>query len=235
MIARNEPPGFIACLLLLLAKDSKLLFRAQALLVGIFGFALLLVVVSSFAFLSLGITEHEKKLVTPGIFWLIFVFTSVLSLNQSFLIERERGALLGIILSPVSMNAFYFSKWLSNAVFICVVQIFVMFFHELFFGVAVAPDLWSLLLVLILSAGAFSAIGTLLSAVAVSVRSRELVLPLVFFPLILPLLSASVSLTQSISSGGGIDFSSFWFWFLVCANSIPLALSSLLFEFVVRD
>lgn len=231
----SRAPTFVASFFLLLAKDTKLLLRAKALLLGIFGFALILVIVSSFAFLSLGITEREKLLVSPGIFWLIFVFTSVTSLNQSFLIEKEQGAHIGILLSPISLNAFYFAKWLSNSIFICIVQLAVMIFHELFFGVPIAQHTAPLLLILVLSAGAFSAIGTLLSAIAVSVRSRELVLPLVLFPLILPLLSASVSLTHDISFRGGIDYSSFWFWFLVCANTIPLALSSLLFEFVVRE
>ena len=232
--ARRQPP-FLLSFVSLLRKDCRALWKARSLLFGVFGFALLLVVVSSFAFLYLGMSDLDKLNVTPGIIWLIFIFTSVLALNQSFLFEKENDAHLAIVLSPVSSTAFYLSKCLSNALFICSVQLLVFVCHEVFFGVELVRHLISLSCILVLSAGAFSAIGTLLSAIAVSVKGRELVLPLLLFPLAIPVLSAAVSLTRTLLSTGMLDYSDFWFWFLFCANSIPLALGALLFDYVIRD
>jgi len=227
--------SFLKAFFLLFTKDTKVLWRSKSLVVGIFGFALLLVVVSSFAFLGLGITEDQKIQITPGIIWLIFIFSSVLCLNQSFLSEKENKAFLSIVLSPVSPSAFYLSKWLSNTVFVFFLQLIVILLFEIFFGVSLVSKIGNLAVVVFLSASAFSAVGTLLSAISVHVRSRELILPILLFPICLPLISGSIILTGEIMQYGGFDLASFWFWLLVCANTVPLALSLLLFEFVIRE
>lgn len=220
---------------ILLRKDCQLLWRSKSLVIGIFGFALLLVILSSFAFLGLGMTEAQKLQITPGILWLIFAFSSVLCLNQSFLSEKENKAFISILLSPVSPNALYLAKWLSNTLFIFLLQLSVIFLFDIFFGVNVLSNFLYVAVVVLLAASAFSAIGTLLSAMSVHVRSRELILPIILFPLCLPLFSGAIILTQEVLQSGVLNFGSFWFWFLICANTIPLALSLLLFEFVVRD
>jgi heme exporter protein B len=111
----------------------------------------------------------------------------------------------------------------------------VLFFHEIFFGVEILKILPELLVIILLTSSAFCAIGTLLSAISVSIRNRELILPLILFPVIIPLLAGAVDLTHQAIGGQSIDFGGFWFLFLVCSNTISLTLCSLMIEYVVRD
>ncbi len=219
---------------LLLKKDIICLWRATPQLLATLGFALLLVVVSSFAFRQIGYGEEELKALTPGIVWLIFLFSGVLALNYSFLTEQENGAMQGVLLTPVDPALLYFSKFFSNLLFMVVVQLLVLFVHSLLFNVALHSVAGSLFLVVFLTAVGFAGLGTLLSAMAVCSRSREVLLPIMLFPLCLPLLAGAVFLTREVIASGSIEMSSFWFALVCGFDVISITLSWLLFEHVTR-
>ena len=220
---------------LLLIKDVLCLWRAKEELLGTFLFALLLVVVSSFAFREVGYGQVELKSVTPGILWLIFVFSAVLGLNHSFNFEIENRALTGLLIGPVEGITVFAAKFISNVLYILAVQALVIISHTVFFGVQVFHLFPEMMLLTLLGAVGFLSLGTLLSAIAVSTRGRELILPIVLFPLSIPFIAALVSLTRDLLASEVLAFSSVLFIFVCVFDVISLTLAAVLFEYVVKD
>lgn len=219
----------------LLLKDARCLLRARGFLPASTMFALLLVVVSSFSFRRLGLSQSELFALTPGIIWMIFLFTSVSILSQSFIAEKENRAMQGLVLSGAKPESIFISKFLVNSSFIFLLQALVILLHSIFFAVDLFSHYQELLLISFLAALSFSALGTIISSMAVCARGRELLLPLLLFPLCLPLLAALVFLTNNLLETGLLIYSSFWFVFLFVFAVLSFLLSLLLFEYVVRE
>jgi len=220
---------------ILFKKDITCVWRAKQLMLGTFGFALLLVVVASFAFRQVGYGQEELRAITPGILWLVFLFAGLIGLNQTFLFEQQNSALQGVLLSKVQPNVVYFAKLSSNFLFLSLVQILVLLAHGVLFGAEIFFVFPQLLFVTVLVALGFTALGTLLSAMAVATTSREIVLPLLLFPLSIPLVAGAVFLTRELLQSGSFPFASFWFTLVVVFDVISLVLAWLLFEFVVKE
>jgi heme exporter protein B len=192
-------------------------------------------VVSSFAFRKVGYGTPELNGMLPGIFWLCFLFAGVTVLNRALSIEREDHALIGLLLTRVDPLRVYFSK--ATVIFgvLWVVQLLLALLLGLFFSPTVFSVFPELLLLSALAAVGFSALGTLLATIATATQGREIVLPLLLFPLLLPLFAGAVFLTQGLLDQGVVLYSSFWFVLLVAFDVVALALSIILFEFAVLD
>ena len=214
----------------LIRKDCICLLRSKDWLAAVFLFALILVVLSSLAFRQIGYGQAELREVTPGIIWIIFFFCGVLSLNYAFSFEREGGALEALLLSPAEPALIYFSKVAANFLLLFVVQSFVLVALGTLFGVELFSEFGDLLALSVLVALGFTALGTLFGSIAASVPGRDILLPLILFPLCLPLLAAAVFVTQEILAGGGLNTQSFWFLLVLGFDVISLALSTVLFE-----
>lgn len=219
----------------LLHKDISCLLRARGFVPACFAFSLLLVVVASFSFRQIGYKQSDLLLITPGMLWLIFLFSSMSVLTQSFVIEKENSAISGLILSGAVVEKVFLSKFLVNFVFIFLQQLFVVLAHSLFFAVSLSSYFSSLILITLLASLAFSSLGTLFAFISVSTRGRELLLPILLFPLLLPLLAAVVFLTKTSLTLGYLDYSQFWFIFLIVFASLSFLLSLLLFEYAVKE
>ena len=217
---------------ILVSKDFLCLWRSRHILVGTFGFALLLVVVASFAFRHVGAGQEELQAVTPGIIWIIFLFSGVIALNHTFMIEEENRAMLGVLLYPLDPSIVYLSKWLTNFLFLIVLQVCVIVAHGVLFGVELFGVFAELVFLSALATAGFSAVGTLLAGIAVCSKGREIILPVVLFPLLLPLIASVVYLTRELLFSGAIDFGDFWFVLLLGFDVIALVLSWALFEYV---
>ncbi len=222
-------------LTILLSHDIRLLLRANHVLVATFGFAFLLIVVSSFSFRYVGITAEQIRLTTPGILWVVFLFTSVIGLNHSFAFEKELGAIRGVLLTPVDHGTVYLAKFMSNLIFLFLLQSFIILVHGIFFGVDYFGNLAELLLLSLLVVVGFSSFGTLLSGIAASLNGRDILLPLILFPVCIPLVIAVVELTRELLLGGSLNFDSFWFTLLCVVDVIGVIVSWVLFEYVVNE
>lgn len=218
----------------LLKKDIRCLVRSGSVLCATFGFALLLVIVASFSFRQVGYGESELRHITPGILWTIFLFSGVICLNYSFLQEQENGSLRGVLLTGVDTMVVFFAKFLANVIFFVSLQIFSIVSLGFFLGVDLSGCLGSIVGLSILAAIGFIALGTLLSAISVTTTGREILLPLLLFPLLLPVVAAAVFLTREVLVLGSIDFGGFWFSLLCIFAVISFTLSSVLFGYVVR-
>lgn len=219
----------------LVKKDFKILYGIKHQFFSILLFAIVQVIVASFAFKKLGFAEAEILQLTPGIIILIFLFTGIMTLNTSFIQEKEGGALVGLLLTGIDTALIFLSKFLINFSFLLLIQILIVTLHSLFFNITLFAYGYQLFLILFLSAFGFVSLGTIFSAIAVVTPGRELLLPLLLFPLTLPLISAAVFLMQDLFNFKVIDFDSFWFQLLIVYDIVAFMLSLVLFEYVLKE
>lgn len=219
----------------LVAKDLKCLLRSRLGIVSTAALSLLLIIVSSFAFRQIGFGPEEIKAVTPGILTLVLTFIATIALNHCYIWEQNNLALVGLLVSTKNTSAFFFSKLFTNLVFVLFLQILILVAHALFFGAEyfnLLPQLISLSFLFLVG---LVSLGTLLSAIAVSLKGREIVLPLILYPVIIPAIGAFVFLLRELLQAGQIDLDSFWFQMLVVFDLVALMMSWALFDYVVTD
>ena len=217
---------------LLAAKDLRIEYRSKQAFQTTLFFALLILVIFQFAF-DPGSTATREA--SPGILWVALIFPGMIRLNQSFQMETEEGSLYGIVLSPVDRGVFYLGKFLANWIFLLLVGIFSSVAFLLFFNFPPSTDLLWLLLLVILGLAGFSAVGTVLAGMVASTRSREVLLPILIFPIIIPIILACVNGTQEILIQRELTAFGQWLKILVAFDVVYLTTGYLVFEYVVGD
>ena len=222
----------VALTCILAGKDLKVEYRSpQAFLTTIL-FALLILVIFNFAFDPGSQATREA---TPGILWVALLFPGIIHLNRSFQSEMEEGTLYGLILSPIDRGVLYLGKLLANWSFLVVVDLFVLvafvFFYNFSFSVQM---LWVVLIIVLASVG-FTAVGTVFAAMLSSIRTREVMLPILLFPIIIPIILAAVNGTQEVLILEDVQFLNRWLQLLIAFDVIFVAAGFLLFDYVVAD
>jgi len=185
----------------ILRKDVIRELRMREMLVSMFLFVMLALVIFHYAF---GVDEDtDLTSFTGGMLWVTFIFAALLGLNRSFAQEKDEQCLDGLLLCPVDRVTIFFAKMTGNLVFLLIIQavsvpLFTLFFIERSY----AADLGLFLLVLLLADLGICTIGTLLATISMNTRARDLLLPIVFLPLIVPVLIAATSATTAIFADG---------------------------------
>ena len=226
--------GVLSQALLICRKDLKQELRTRESFTAAFFFALLLQVVFSFSFdfLDLGLDFTE---VGAGIIWITLTFSAILSLQNSFLIEREKDCLQGLALCPADASSIYLGKFLANTLFILVVQAFILPISVVFFGYDLSAGAAPLALVVSVNTVGFSALGTLFSAMTARTRRSELLLPLLLFPAAMPLVIWGVKATRLCLAGRRLESYGYLVALSGCFDVIFVVAGILLFEYVVED
>jgi heme exporter protein B len=185
----------------LLRKDVVSELRTKEMLVSMFLFAMLAMVVFHYAFTATGDTDLSPY--TGGMLWAVFVFASLLGLNRSFVHEKDEGCLDGLLLCPVDRVTIFFAKMTGNLIFLGLIQLLAIPVFTVFFVTrGYWADLGVFVAVLVLADIGICVLGTLLATIAMSTRARDLLLPIVFLPLIVPLLIAATSATSAVFTDG---------------------------------
>jgi heme exporter protein B len=198
----------------IVAKDLAAELRTKENLSAMLVFSLLVLIIFNFAF---G-TAVDKTVAGPGILWVAFTFSGILGLGRSFAAERDKGSLDGILLAPVDRGAILIVKATANLIFILVMEAITLPLFVILFNV---PLPWfPLLAYVLLGTLGFAVVGTLLSAVAASTRMREVMLPVLLFPVLLPLFMAVVEITKDTMEGRPFADYSTWFNILVAFDVI---------------
>ena len=172
-------------------------------------------------------------MVGPGIIWVAYTFAGILGLNRNFILEKDRGTLDGLLLSPVSRDAIYGGKVLGALTVMLVVEALMLPVFVFFYDLQVLTP-WFLLTALLATVG-FAAVGTVFSAMAVNTRSREIMLPLLFLPVVLPVIIAAVAATGSVLEGEGWRQLDQWVQLIITFDVIFLVVSSFAFEIVLEE
>ena len=212
-------------------KDLKLDLRRVENFVSMLFFSLIILLV--FAFALPPNTAGQIEIVS-GLFWISFLLGGILSLNKSFQLEKENACMEAILVAPVSRGSIYLGKMLSNVIFITIVQAFVIPILGVLFNTAVFDNLLDFFLLSVIAAIGFSSLGTLLAGLTSDIRFKEILLPLLLFPLLVPLLLASVTITQAVLGGEGLLGATDWLRLLIGFDLIFLIISYLTFDFVME-
>jgi heme exporter protein B len=223
---------FASQLRALLWKEALVEARGRETVLAGAVFALLVLVIFNFAF---DLRVENVAAVAPGVLWVTVTFAGVLSLGRAFARERDRRTLDGLLLAPVDRAALYLAKMLSNVVSMLVVQIVaVPAFLALF---NVRADLPLLFVALLLGTIGLAGVGTLFAAIAAHTRAREVLLPLLLFPIQVPVILATVKATGAAIQVPDLEPPEIgnWLGLLVAFDALYLGLSVVLFDFAIDE
>ncbi len=211
-------------------KDIISEVRSKEIVFSVLVFALLAVVIFNFAF---GSDPQTISLVAPGILWVTFAFSGVLSLNRAFILEKEEGRLEGMMVAPVSREAIYTGKMLGSLLFMLIIEAIALPIFFFLFNLAVFS--LQLVVIIFLTTVGFVAVGTLFSALAVNTKAREMVLPIIFLPVIVPIIISAVKASGLALSGESWGKMASWLQIIAAFDVIFLVVSYLVFSSVIEE
>ena len=216
-------PTFLRQTLTIAAKDLRAELRTKEALNASLAFSMVILVLFSFAFDP---DSEQVREISGGLLWLVFSFAGALTLNRSFARETHNDCLDGLLASPAPASALFLGKALANYVLLLAVELASLPVFGLFYNINWARQIWSLLLVIALGAWALTAIGTMFSALTVNLRLRELMLPVLVYPIMIPALMAAMRLTSDLVAGAPVSSdNSMWLRMLVAFDVVFTALA----------
>jgi heme exporter protein B len=220
------PPGITRATLI---KDLRLEWRSKDAINSMLFFALLVVVVFSFSFDPLA---EESRRIAGGLIWVAFLFASVVALNQTWAREMRNQVLDAYRVSPAPANSLFLAKALGNFIFVCILEALMTPLFIIFYNLRAVGPGWQLLPVAALGTWALVVNGTFFAAMSLRTRSREIMLPLLLFPISIPAILGMVNATAAIL--GGEYSARFWIVLLVAYDVVFTIASLLLFELILH-
>lgn len=219
---------FLEQVVAILWKDIRYELRSKQIWVGMGMFALLVLVIFNFAF---DLRVSNVAAVAPGALWVAFVFASLLGLGRTLTAEQESGPLDRLLLCPVDRKAIYLAKFVGNALFIAGVEIVALPLFVVLYNVSLPAGM--LVLIVLLGTIGVAAIGTLFAAMVAATKARELLLPVLVFPLIVPVVIGAVRATSLLIAPGVNEPP--WLGLLAAFDVIFLSIATLMFEYIVEE
>jgi heme exporter protein B len=216
---------------LLLKKDLLIELRRRESLLTMFFFGTLLLFVFHFSF---DLVPERVAEMTPALLWLAFLFTGTLGLAQLFEAERGNHCLEALLLSPMDRGALFLAKTAFNFILMFLVEIVVIPLFWILFNLRSWDVIPYLFLVTLLGTVGFCVLGTLLSAVTLKARARELLLPLVLFPLMIPVILGTIRCMETILRVGELGDALPWLRLLIGFDVIFLTVGVLIFDWVIE-
>jgi heme exporter protein B len=211
-------------------KDLAAELRSRELLSAMLVFSLLVILIFNFA---IELQPNLRQTITPGVLWVTFAFAGTLGLNRSMAVEKDRGCLDGLLLAPVDRSAIYFGKVISNLVFMLIVVLVVLPVYSVLYNINIFNP--GLLVVILLGSAGYATVGTLLASMAVQTRTRDVLLPVLLFPVIVPVLLAAVKASSGFLQK--LPMNEIWPWLniLIVYDVIFTAVAYMVFDFVVEE
>jgi len=222
--------SYFNSILTLLWKDILLELRTKENIAPIIVFAGLVLLIFNFA---IDPTPVLVAIVAPGILWTAFTFSGVLGMSRTFVLEKDNGTFEGMMLCPVSREVIFFGKMLANLSFMLLIEILIFPFFGILFNISILIP--NLILVTFLTTLGFSSIGTIFSAISVHTRAKEIMLPILFFPIVVPIILAAVQSTSLIIQNGTQESIYTWIQLIAIFDIIFIVLSAYLFQFALEE
>jgi len=179
-------------------KDVVVEFRTRERIAAMGGFTVLVGILFNYA---IDPTVVEPQGIAAGLIWMTIIFGGMLGLGRTFSLEEEEGAFQGILLSPIARDAIYLGKVVANFLILTVVTALVFGVFALFFGLSFGNHPVALAGVVLLGILGFVAIGTLFSAIASGTSMGDTLLPILVFPLMIPVIIYGVTATTTLFAG----------------------------------
>ncbi len=211
-------------------KDIVLEMRSRELVVSVVVFGFLVIIVFSFA---LDPSPGQARTLAPGILWVAFAFAATLAMNRAFIREQEAGALEGLLVSPISRDAIFLAKAATSFLFMLLIEAALLPVYAVMLQFSALS--WTLGATILLATFGFALIGTLFSAMAAQTRSREIMLPVLFFPVVLPVILAAVQASTRAIGGETFIGLGRWLPLIGVFDLLFLLICPWAFAFVVED
>lgn len=221
--------GLFAVLRATLLKDLRLEWRSKDAINSMLFFALLVVVVFSFSFDP---TAEESRRIAGGLIWVAFLFAAVVALNQTWARELRNQVLDAYRISPAPANALFLAKAAGNLLFVMALEAVMAPLFMVFYNLRPLGSVWELAVVSVLATWALVVNGTFFAAISIRTRSREVMLPLILFPISIPALYSMVAATTAILTGDSSP--AYWLKLLAVYDVVFTTACLLLFETVLH-
>jgi heme exporter protein B len=225
-------PEAVRLVLAIAAKDIRAELRSRTALLSAVVFAALVLVIFNFARDPTAVAAVD---LAPSVLWVTFALAAMVALNRAFTVERENGALDGLLLAPVPRGAVFLGKLVANLAFVGTVEAVALPLFVLFFNVDLGHALPGLLGVTVLATIGFVAVGTLFSAMAVRTRFAELMLPVLLLPFMVPPLIGAVQVTARLLADRPLSEMMGWLRLLALYDVVFVTLCTMAFASVVDE
>jgi heme exporter protein B len=223
--------NFLRQVLVVAHKDVRAELRTKEAVNASFAFALVVLLLFSFAFDPESETTKE---IAGGLLWIVFAFAAALVLNRSFARELPNDCLDGLVSAPIPGAALFLGKALANYALVLAVELIALPVFGIFYSLNLMPFLGNLLLILALGAWALTIIGTMFSALTVNIRLREVMLPMMTYPILSPALMGAMRLTAALIQGQSIAGDNFlWLKLLLGFDAVYTAAALVLVDFIL--
>ena len=213
-------------------KDFVTELKTRELLSAMFIFALLVILIFIFS-INLSIVKASE--VGPGILWVAFLFAGTIGLNRSFMLEKENSCLMGLMLVPADRTTIYFGKLISNLIFLSIMELFILPLFMIFFNIDLLSHLGRLLVVVFLGTLGFCALGTLLSSLSANLKTREIMLPILLYPLLIPIIIGAVRMTGQILDGTELADMMKWIGLTASFDIIYIGVSIMTIDHILEE
>jgi heme exporter protein B len=213
-------------------KDIRAELRSRTALLTALVFAALVLVIFNFA---RDPTAVSAATLAPSVLWVTFALAAMVAMNRAFTVERENGAMDGMLLAPIPREAVFFGKLLANLAFVGAVELVTLPLFTLFFNLSVWSILPGLLGVMALATIGFVAVGTIFGAMAVRTRFAELLLPVLLLPFMVPPLIGAVQVTTRLLADRPLSEMLGWLRLLALYDIVFVTLCTLTFSSVVDE
>ena len=223
--------SYLRKILAIVIKDVSAELRTREMVSSMLVFSLLVILIFNFAF---DLRADNQRTLAPGVLWVAIAFGGMLGLSRSFIVEMDRGSIEGLLLAPMDRSAIYLGKMLGNVLFMLGVEIIILPIFVVLFNLSVG-DLLPLAGIMVLGTIGFAGVGTLFSAMVVHTRAREVLLPVLLFPVVIPVMLSAVRLTAAVLDGLPMAEMQNWLSLLIAFDAIFLALSVILFDYVMEE
>lgn len=214
----------------ILYKDLMLEMRTREALSGLV--VLILLILLTFVF---AMNPENAGDAGPAVQWVTFVFAGLMAIQRAFLVERENGAWYGLLLCPIDRGAIYVAKMASNVIVLGAAQLVLVVLMALLLGASMLTAPLALLFVNFLGLVGFAALATLFAAISVRLRAREMMLPLLVLPLLVPLVICAVEASRIVMHGGGLAAAGAWIRVLATFDVIFSVAGWMIFEQLVQE
>ncbi len=223
--------SFLRYVLVIAAKDLRAEIRTKEAINASFAFSLVILVLFSFAFDP---ESEATREISGGLLWIVFAFAGTLILNRSFARELPNDCLDALVAAPIPGSALFLGKAIANYVLLLAMELVALPIFGVFYNVRWTQQFWQLMLVLALGTWGLTVIGTIFSALTVNIRLREVMLPMLTYPILAPALMGAMQLTATLISGQPISpQTDMWLKMLIGFDLIFTSVSLVLVETVL--
>ncbi len=216
----------------LVRKDLLLELRTKEIVIPMFAFGLAIIMIFALSFNASQAINHAFA---PGLLWIIILFISSLGLNRMFVLEKEFDAFTLTLSAPIDRGIIFLSKAISGTILLLISQIMIIPPFIIFMNLSIPSDWYIMILILLIGDLGIMSVGTIVSGLSVRAKLSEMLLPILFFPLVSPHIIACVKATNYWFKGFSIVNWQTWIYLMISFVLVFFLLGFMIFEYITEE